>query len=89
MLREVDVQVISNKECKKASNKECKKAEGGNNSYESWIDKPILCTLTLEKDACQGDSDRPLIIKVRENISKLLISRLTISSLNQFLLLRN
>ena len=51
MLREVDVEVISNSQCK--------------NAYGSSISARMLCAITAGgkggKDACQGDSGGPLV----------------------------
>lgn len=52
VLMAVDVEVISNNECRNAKGTE------GNlyNSYKDYIYPSMLCTHTPGKDACQGDS---------------------------------
>mmetsp|Transcript_16593 Transcript_16593/g.29947 ORF Transcript_16593/g.29947 Transcript_16593/m.29947 type:complete len:578 (+) Transcript_16593:299-2032(+) len=58
-LREVDLEVITNKQC------ENYKIDG--DSYKGWIYDSMLCTYTKGKDACQGDSGGPLVVRTNDN----------------------
>lgn len=55
MLMAVDLEVMSNRDCRDAERDEF--------SYERWIFDDMLCTYTEGKDACQGDSGGPLVMK--------------------------
>jgi secreted trypsin-like serine protease len=54
VLLEVDLPVISNEECRSAEGSD----NGYTDSYESYIFDSMLCTLSEDHDACQGDSGR-------------------------------
>ncbi|KAL7531909.1 hypothetical protein ACHAWF_003958 [Thalassiosira exigua] len=51
ILLEVDLDVISNDQCKAADA-----------DYAAWILEDMICTQTQAKDACQGDSGGPLVV---------------------------
>lgn len=53
-LMAADLEVISNKRCKKADGV----VDGRDISYENWIFNDMLCTFSEGKDACQGDSGK-------------------------------
>jgi len=58
-LREVDLEVIDNKQCENY--------KIGGESYKGWIYDSMLCTYTKGKDACQGDSGGPLVVRTNDN----------------------
>lgn len=59
VLREVEVQYMSNAECDASSG-----YYGGDFvTYDGYIEKNMMCAWSNKKDACQGDSGGPLIRK--------------------------
>lgn len=59
VLREVDVQYMSNAECDASSGS----YNGDFVTYDGYIEGNMMCAWSENKDACQGDSGGPLIKK--------------------------
>lgn len=59
VLREVDVQYMTNTECDTSNGV----YEGDFVSYEGYIEDNMMCAWSQSADACQGDSGGPLILK--------------------------
>ena len=62
-LREVDIPVISNKECKSTKGS----ANGYTGSYEDLVFTSMICTFMSGQDACQGDSGENILLHVINN----------------------
>jgi len=58
VLMAVDVEVISNNDCRQVKGTDGSHSE----NYANYIFPSMICTLTPGQDACQGDSGGPLII---------------------------
>ena len=67
VLREVDVQYMSNTECDASSG-----YYGGDYvTYEGYIEENMMCCHSLNRDACQGDSGGPIVRKGIDNTADL------------------
>eukprot|EP00956_Cyclotella_meneghiniana_P014022 scaffold20758_cov74-Cyclotella_meneghiniana.AAC.5 len=67
VLREVDVQYMSNTECDASSG-----YYGGDYvTYEGYIEENMMCCHSLNRDACQGDSGGPIVRKGMDNTADL------------------
>mmetsp|Transcript_8383 Transcript_8383/g.14694 ORF Transcript_8383/g.14694 Transcript_8383/m.14694 type:complete len:301 (-) Transcript_8383:57-959(-) len=59
VLLEVDVNIISNEECKQSNGT----IGGWEDNYHNQITENMICAKDLGEDACEGDSGGPLVLK--------------------------
>ena len=59
VLRDVEVNVISNEECEKSKGY----AGGWYQDYDGAISSSMLCAKDINEDSCQGDSGGPIVIR--------------------------